>query len=70
MNTHKFLLKDDAIGKAWLVVRNGTITDYFFVRHARQTPHGEMAGKTHLTLSRTLRSAEVGRLLPYPPKEE
>ena len=70
VNAQKFVIEDDAIGKAWLVTRNGTITDYFFVRHARQTPHGEMAGKTHLTLSRTPRTTETDRLMPYPPKEE
>lgn len=69
-SAHEFVVEDDGFGKAWLVVNNGAITDYFFIRHARQTPHGNMAGKTHLILKRTPRSAQINRLLPYPPIEE
>ena len=70
VSANEFVIKDDVIVKSWFVVDSGTITDYFFVRKARQTPHGEMAGKTHFTLSRTPRTAEIDRLLSYPPPSE
>lgn len=39
------IIEDDPLGKEWLIVRDGTITDYYFVRHARDTPIGNMDGE-------------------------
>jgi len=52
------------------LVKDGTLTDYFIARHPRETPHGDMRGKTHLTLRRTARNTEIDLILPYPPTDE
>jgi hypothetical protein len=70
VNAHEFVVQDDAFGKEWFVIRNGSITDYFFVRHNRQNPHGDLAGRTHLVLSKIPRGTKIDRLLPYPAENE
>jgi hypothetical protein len=67
---HEYVIEDSPLGKEWLAVNNGTITDYYFVRHARKTPAGDMAGRTHFTLRRTARTAQLNRLLRYPAADE
>jgi hypothetical protein len=62
----EFLLADDEYGKEWFVIEDGRVIDYYFVRKARQTAHGSMAGKSHFTLRHTPRNTEIDRLLPYP----
>ena len=66
----KYVIEDSPLGKEWLIVRDGTITDYFFVRHARDTPAGNMAGETHFTLRRVPRTDKLDRLLHYPADDE
>ena len=69
VNAQEFLVEDDARAKEWFVIKDGTITDYFFTRRARQGSHEDMAGKTHLTLTPVPRTSETDRLVPYPVEE-
>lgn len=66
----EYLIEDSPLAKEWLIVNNSTITDYFFVRHARKTPAGDMAGQTHFKLRRTVRTDQLHRLLYYPAADE
>ncbi len=66
----EFVLEDDALGREWLLIRQGAVTDYYFLRHGRETPHGGMAGRTHLVLKPVQRHGELKRLLALPPAGE
>ena len=73
VNPHEYLIEEDSYGKEWFVVEQGTITDYFFIRSAKETcecAKGNMAGKTHLTLKPIARNTELNRLLHYPADQE
>lgn len=70
VNAHEFIVEDDAFGKEWFVIRNGAITDYYFIRHNRQNPHGDLAGRTHLVLRKIPRGVKINGLLPYPVENE
>jgi hypothetical protein len=65
-DAHEFLIEDDSFGKEWFVIRNGEITEYFFLRYPRKSPVGDMAGKTHLFLKRIYRTDKINRMLHYP----
>ena len=70
INAYEFVVEDDAFGKEWFVLRDGVITDYYFSRHHRQNPHGNLAGRTHLVLHKTPREGKISSLLPYPVENE
>jgi hypothetical protein len=70
VSDHEYVIEDGPLGKEWLTVRSGTITDYFFVRRARKTPVGDMAGETHFVLQRVARTDKLNRLLHYPADDE
>lgn len=63
----EYVIADGPLGREWLTVQDGEIRTYHFVRHARQTPQGEMAGHSLLGLRRVERTPALDRLLPYPP---
>jgi hypothetical protein len=65
LNRSEYMIEDDESEKEWFVIKGGVLTDYYFIRHARQSYSGEMAGKTHLTLKRVARTNEINRLLHY-----
>lgn len=70
VNAYEFVVEDDAFGKEWFVTRDGVITDYYFIRHNRQNPHGNLAGRTHLVLHKIPREGKLNNLLPYPEGNE
>lgn len=65
LNEGEYVIENSPLGKEWFIIKHGTITDYYFVRNARETPMGNMAGKTHLTLQIIARTKEINRILRY-----
>jgi hypothetical protein len=70
VGNYQYVVEYGPLGKEWLVVNGGTITDYFFIRHAGKTPDGSRVGETHFTLRRAERTDELDRLLRHPPAGE
>lgn len=70
VNGREYVIEDGPLGKEWLVVNGDTITDYYFIRRARETPVGNVAGETHFTLRHVVRTTKLDRLLHYPMDDE
>ena len=62
----KFIIENNALSTEWFLLKNGEVSDYFFIRHSRKLPVLNMEGKTHLILQRVVRTEKIDALLRYP----
>jgi hypothetical protein len=70
VDARTYVLSDDEFAREWLVVAEGKLVEYFFVRHPRASHAGNLAGRSHLTLQSVPRTQEITKLLPYPPEAD